>query len=80
MLCGDGHPNVHAIHFAAIAVGSEAVVQVLAALADPVTLALGQIHLLHAPALGTRFGGIPSSLVRALIGARIFSNALALGL
>ena len=63
----DGHANFHPVLFAAVAVGPEAVVQVLATLADPVALALGQIHLLHAPAHGARFEGIPVTLIPAVV-------------
>ena len=73
----DGHANLHPVLFAAVAVGPEAVVQVLARLANPVTLALGQIHLYHAPALGARFGGIPMTLVPAVARAGAFPASLA---
>ena len=74
MLGRDRHTDIHAITLASVAVGTEAVVQVLAALANPVTLPLRFIHLHHA---SFRCGGA-KGLSLSLSIAKIFIVALVL--
>ena len=71
----DRHTDIHAITLASVAVGTEAVVQVLAALANPVTLPLRFIHLHHASRCGRAKGlSLSLSIIKIFIVALVLEG------